>query len=104
MKRIFMAFMLVLLFIIPAQTVESAGSTMEARPVTPSLLNSLRQGGYILYVRHGEATVGEDQPNIQWNDCSTQNLSETGRRQAVIFGEALRDLQIPVQTPTLASP
>ncbi|MCS4438767.1 hypothetical protein JTS92_10110 [Clostridium botulinum] len=29
-----------------------------------SLLDLLRNGGYILYVRHGEATVGEDQPNL----------------------------------------
>lgn len=71
----------------------------------PSLLKSLRQGGYILYVRHGEATVGEDLPNFDLGDCSTQkNLSEAGRRQAVTFGEDIRRLRIPVQTPVLASP
>ncbi|WP_310829560.1 histidine phosphatase family protein [Paenibacillus pedocola] len=87
------------------QPVEASGGILKSRPVEPSLLNSLRQGGYILYVRHGEATVGEDIPGMDFNDCSTQrNLSEAGRRQAVQFGEALRRLQIPVQTPVLASP
>ncbi len=87
------------------QPVEASGGSLKSRPVDPSLLNSLRQGGYILYVRHGEATAGEDIADIDFNDCSTQrNLSETGRRQAVQFGEALRRLHIPVETPVLASP
>ncbi len=70
-----------------------------------SLLNSLRNGGYILYVRHGEATVGNDLPNINFQDCLTQrNLSEYGRRQAIYYGEMLRYLQIPIQFPVSASP
>ncbi|WP_225446099.1 histidine phosphatase family protein [Paenibacillus rhizovicinus] len=78
---------------------------MKSRPSDPSVINSLRQGGYILYVRHGEATVGEDAPRVDFNDCSTQrNLSEAGRRQAEKYGEALRSLQIPVQAPVIASP
>ncbi|WP_246014465.1 histidine phosphatase family protein [Paenibacillus rhizophilus] len=89
---------------IPAQMAGAAGAATPG-PVNPSLLDSLRQGGYILYVRHGEATAGEDRPNLDFSDCSTQrNLSEEGRRQAAALGEALRRLQIPVQTPVLASP
>ncbi|HWO77489.1 MAG TPA: histidine phosphatase family protein [Bacillus sp. (in: firmicutes)] len=69
------------------------------------LVNLLQKGGYILYARHGEATVGEDQPDLNFHDCSTQrNLSETGRRQAVMYGEAIRRLRIPVQFPVYASP
>ncbi|HYE11014.1 MAG TPA: histidine phosphatase family protein, partial [Patescibacteria group bacterium] len=30
------------------------------------LLDLLRGGGYILYARHGEATVGEDQPYMNF--------------------------------------
>lgn len=68
-------------------------------------LNSLRQGGYILYVRHGEATLGVDQPSLVYSDCTTQrNLSKEGRREAVAYGEALRSLQIPDLSPVLASP
>ncbi|WP_336776180.1 histidine phosphatase family protein [Paenibacillus sp. MMO-58] len=77
----------------------------EAMPADPSLLKSLQQGGYILYVRHGDATVGTDSPSINFNDCSTQrNLSEAGRNQAVSYGNALRQLHIPVQVPVVASP
>ena len=69
------------------------------------LLNSLRKGGYILYARHGEATVGSDLPHVNFQDCLTQrNLSEYGRRQAIYYGEMLRYLQIPVQPIVSASP
>lgn len=70
-----------------------------------SLLDLLRNGGYILYVRHGEATVGEDQPDLNFRYCFTQrNLSEEGKRQAIYYGQVLRALQIPVSYPIIASP
>ena len=69
------------------------------------LLDLLREGGYILYARHGEATVGEDRPGFVFRDCSTQrNLSELGRRQAVYYGQLIRALQIPVGYPIITSP
>ncbi|OAA90767.1 hypothetical protein [Clostridium ljungdahlii] len=70
-----------------------------------SLLNLLRSGGYILYAKHGEATVGEDQPNLNFYYCNTQrNLSEAGRRQAIYYGQLFRILGIPVSYPILTSP
>lgn len=70
-----------------------------------SLLNLLRNGGYILYARHGEATVGEDRPDLDFKYCDTQrNLSDLGRRQAVYYGELIRALQIPITFPVIASP
>ncbi|KQB76795.1 phosphoglycerate mutase, partial [Clostridium butyricum] len=70
-----------------------------------SLLDLLRRGGYILYVRHGEATVGEDQPNLNFLYCFTQrNLSETGRRQAIYYGQIIRNSQIHINYPVLTSP
>jgi hypothetical protein len=70
-----------------------------------SLLNSLREGGYILYARHGEATVGEDQPYLNFYYCSTQrNLSAIGRKQAVTYGNVIRNLNIPVFYPIITSP
>ena len=70
-----------------------------------SLLYSLRKGGYILYARHGEATVGSDLPNLDFQDCSTQrNLSEYGRQQAIYYGEILRYWQIPIQPFVSTSP
>jgi hypothetical protein len=70
-----------------------------------ALLDSLREGGYIFYSRHAEATEGVDQPNLNFQDCTTQrNLSDLGRRQAVLYGEAFRKLQIPVALPIQVSP
>lgn len=70
-----------------------------------SLFDLLRGGGYILYAKHGEATVGEDQPNLNFLYCFTQrNLSEMGRRQAVYYGQILRNLQIPISYPIQTSP
>ncbi len=70
-----------------------------------SLFNLLRNGGYVLYTKHGEATVGEDKPNLNFHYCITQrNLSEVGRRQAIYYGEILRMLEIPISYPILVSP
>jgi len=69
------------------------------------ILNLLRAGGYNLYVRHGEATVGKDQPYFNFQYCYTQrNLSDYGRREAVYFGQMLRYWQIPINSPIIASP
>jgi len=105
MKKLACTIILSMLLFIPMHMVEAAGSITQPGTISPSLLNSLRQGGYILYVRHGEATVGEDQPNLVFEDCSTQrNLSEKGKRQALLFGESIRKLRIPVEIPVQASP
>lgn len=70
-----------------------------------SLLNYLRNGGFILYARHGEATVGRDLSNLNFGNCLTQrNLSELGRRQAIYFGQILRYFQIPITFPISTSP
>lgn len=70
-----------------------------------SLLKLLRGGGYLLYARHGEATIGVDQPNLNFRYCFTQrNLSRIGRRQAIYYGQILRSSRIPISYPILASP
>lgn len=70
-----------------------------------SILDLLRKGGFVLYARHGQATVGVDQSYLNFQDCVTQrNLSEFGRRQAVYFGQLLRHLQIPISSPIVVSP
>ena len=70
-----------------------------------SLLDSLKQGGYILYARHGEANVGMDQPYLDLTNCYTQrNLSDTGRNQAILYGNTLRGMHIPIEYPVQASP
>ena len=79
---------------------------MERRQnLNTTLLNALRNGGFILYARHGEATVGSDLANLNFQNCLTQrNLSELGRRQAIYYGEILRYLRIPFEIPVSSSP
>ncbi|WP_314591043.1 histidine phosphatase family protein [Paenibacillus terrigena] len=105
MKKIGCLWLFLFLFMIQSQMVEVSASTVNADPINPSTLESLRHGGYILYVRHGEATIGVDQQHIIYKDCATQrNLSEEGRKQSVSFGDAFRRLHIPVHYPVIASP
>lgn len=70
-----------------------------------SLLDLLQVGGYILYVRHGEATVGEERSDLDFRYCYTQrNLSELGKRQAIYYGQILADLRVPINYPVLTGP
>ena len=104
MKKIWIV-IIMLFFAFQLQALEVSASTAKSDPINSATLNSLRQGGYILYVRHGEANRGEDQPQIIYGNCATQkNLSEEGRKQSTLYGEAIRRLIIPVHYPVTASP
>ncbi|NUU79134.1 histidine phosphatase family protein [Paenibacillus xylanilyticus] len=83
-----------------------ASYNAEASEISGSpLINDLQKGGYVLYIRHGDATVGEDQQELSLSDCSTQrNLSVTGKEQAEKYGNAIRKLNIPIHLPVEASP
>ncbi|MEK3823642.1 MULTISPECIES: histidine phosphatase family protein [Paenibacillus] len=70
-----------------------------------SIIHDLQNGGYILYIRHGDATVGEDQHDLSLTDCTTQrNLNALGKEQAKKYGSAIRKLNIPVYMPVESSP
>lgn len=61
------------------------------------LVESLRQGGYTIYFRHGptDSSQRDTDPN-NLASCATQrNLTEAGRQQARAIGEALRALKVP---------
>ena len=50
----------------------------------------LREGGYVVLLRHSMAGGGSDPANVNINDCSTQrNLTERGRQQADRLGVLL---------------
>lgn len=78
--------------------------------ITTSLEDSmtfdkLLNGGYIIYLRHGEATIGNDARNINFKDCSTQrNLSEKGKQQAITIGNVMRQNGIPIEPFVISSP
>jgi len=71
----------------------------------PDLLQRLRRGGLVVYFRHAATDRSHmDQKPVDLSDCAKQrNLSDEGRRQSQIIGEAFRTLGIPLG-PILSSP
>ena len=52
-----------------------------------NVINELKRGGNLIFIRHAYAPGGGDPKNFDINDCSTQrNLSESGRQQATNIG------------------
>ena len=69
------------------------------KPATRSLINQLRSGGYVLYMRHGSTDKSHPDrtPQVDLNDCSTQRaLTAEGREQVARVGEYIRKAKIPV--------
>jgi phosphohistidine phosphatase SixA len=84
----------------PQQPQPGSGS----RSAGPGLVAQLRQGGYVLYIRHAATESAQDDPTPDLNDPGTQrNLNAAGRAQAREIGQAVRRLRIPVGT-ILVSP
>ncbi len=71
-------------------------------PLTPTnFLDQLRQGGFVIYMRHAIATVGSDSfAGTSWWTSSdpalARQLSDTGRQQATRIGAEIRSLGIPI--------
>ena len=65
-----------------------------------SLVEALRAGGNVIYLRHTNADVGRDVPGAGewWKRCGEGHrmLSDKGRADAVQVGEAVRRLHIPI--------
>lgn len=81
------------------------GSPEPEGPLTGErLVDALRDGGLVLYLRHTETTEGGVDSVDTLGDCSAQReLSDAGRQDAREIGEALSELEVPVAT-VLASP
>ena len=48
-----------------------------------NMINELKQGGKLIFIRHAHAPGGGDPINFDINKCSTQrNLSDSGKKQA----------------------
>jgi phosphohistidine phosphatase SixA len=78
----------------PSSAQGPEGLTRDAK----RLVQSLRSGGYVIVVRHG-ATFSDqaDSVPIDFNDISKQrNLNQKGKDLAKAFGEAIRQVGIPV--------
>lgn len=73
-------------------------------PGLDQILPELRQGGFVIYLRHAATDHGSDDVDIDFKHCETQrNLSVAGKQQARDIGIAFKQLGIPVGT-VLSSP
>ena len=72
----------------------------DARLGPVQLVERLREGGLVVYLRHAATDRSKDDAGvIDLDDCSTQrNLNDEGREQARTIGAAFRALEIPVGT------
>jgi hypothetical protein len=89
------ALLSVLLFVCPAAAAEPG----------PELLERLREGGYVLYLRHAATDMSQNDARMtSFEDCTSQrNLTDRGREEARAIGEHLKRLRIPIGE-VLASP
>ena len=63
-----------------------------------NLIQNLKQGGKLIFIRHAYAPGGGDPENFNINDCSTQrNLSKRGQIQAMKIGNFFRENQIEIK-------
>lgn len=93
-----------------AQVQAPLGASLSTRPAdaapkfvermaTPALLATLRQGGYVLYMRHGTTDNSRSDlvPLGDVRDCSRQRvLDEGGRKLSAQVGQFIRQAGIPV--------
>ncbi|HSA89356.1 MAG TPA: histidine phosphatase family protein [Burkholderiales bacterium] len=69
------------------------------------LLSRLREGGYVLYLRHTSTDFRQNDSRMtSFEDCASQrNLTDRGRDEARAIGEHVKRLKIPIGE-VLASP
>ena len=62
-----------------------------------NLINELKKGGNLIFIRHAYAPGGGDPNDFNIDDCKTQrNLSNAGREQAKKIGSFFKDNNIPI--------
>ena len=62
------------------------------------ILQNLKNGGNLIFIRHAYAPGGGDPENFDINDCSTQrNLDDSGRLQSKEIGNFFFKNKIPVE-------
>ena len=63
-----------------------------------NLINELKNGGKIIFIRHALAPGGGDPENFDILNCNTQrNLNEVGREQAKQIGNFFSKEKIPIK-------
>lgn len=98
-RRLALAWMLGLAIAGTHATLQAAEPTFTEVLATPVLLDELRKGGFVLYMRHGttDNTRADRVPQVDLNDCSTQRvLNNEGRKLAATVGKWIVKAGIPV--------
>lgn len=81
-----------------AHAAAKGGQSLRPRLDPPALIEALKQGGYVILMRHlSTEPVAPDPAYFDLRDCSTQrNLSAEGREQAKRLNEAVKKLGIRI--------
>ena len=62
-----------------------------------NIIENLKEGGKLIFIRHAYAPGGGDPENFNINECSTQrNLSESGKIQSKKIGNFFTDNKIKI--------
>jgi hypothetical protein len=90
-----------LLMLVPGLAVSQPTPTQ----ATPDLVAALRQGGYVLYIRHASTDFLQNDAKMKsYEDCANQrNLTDKGREEARSIAGHVKRLKIPIGS-VLASP
>ena len=77
--------------------IASGTSSKHIQSLSEQVLENLKRGGNLIFIRHAYAPGGGDPDNFKINDCSTQrNLNDSGRKQAKKIGNFFKNNQIPI--------
>lgn len=98
LKKKIMVFLIVFALTLLVFPLEFSEEAFVEIPLSQELLDQIREGGFVLYLRHGKTDSSiPDQVPIDLDDCQTQRpLTEEGRAEIRLIGEAIRQLGIPV--------
>ena len=85
----FLKFILILFICLP---------TLVKADSKKNIIENLKVGGKLIFIRHAYAPGGGDPENFNINDCSTQrNLSESGRIQSRKIGNFFTENKIKIE-------
>ena len=78
------------------------GDDFKSKVTGTALLNALRKGGHVIYIRHAQTDkdyADQADPKLDLTNCGTQRtLSDKGWNQAKNIGAGFRKAKIPVGT------
>jgi phosphohistidine phosphatase SixA len=94
-------FLLVITFATTIVLAQTSPSELEGEV----LIERLKQGGLVIFFRHADTTgMSCDRLYRVGQRFGQRNLSDNGKVQSRQIGEALAELEIPIQYPVLAGP